>query len=107
MIVPATMGRLAVLPLAAVEWALVAWYVLYWDLFPKHSLRRLIPWAILILSVLGILILQIFIYKQITGVRQVSDDVFKVMLAAENFIGGFVLLYLLNRRKRRPAADRK
>lgn len=93
-------ARLSVLPLAVVEWGIVLWYFLYWDLFPKYSARRLIPWALFVLSVPAIVLLQIHIYKYIASVHRINDVVFKGALVFENAISVLLLFMILKRRKK-------
>ena len=52
--------RLTIILLVPIELGIVAWYFLYWDLFPKYSIRRLLPWLIFAVTGIGIPLLQIF-----------------------------------------------
>jgi membrane associated rhomboid family serine protease len=94
-----TTARLMITPLALVELAIVAWYFLYWDLFPKWSLRRLVPWMIFMISVGGIPFLQIGIYKQLASVAVVDDPFVALLIAAEGLLSAALMFYLLLRRR--------
>ena len=100
-------ARLAILPLALVELGVTAWYILYWDLFPKYSLRRLLPWLIFVLSGIGIPLLQISIYRLIAPAVGRIDDVYLAMtLAGESALAVVLMFYLLHRRRTRQISTR-
>ena len=91
-------GLLSIAPLALLEFGAVAWYLLYWDRFPKNSIRRLLPWLIFILSLVGIPILQIKIYQRVTSLDIVGDGVF-ILISLESVLAIALIFYLLVRRR--------
>jgi hypothetical protein len=99
-------ARLAILPLALVELGVVAWYLLYWDLFPKYSVRRLLPWLIFVLSGIGIPLFQISIYRLITSAVGRIDDLYLAMtIAGQSALAVVLGFYLLRRRQVRQNFD--
>jgi hypothetical protein len=92
--------RLAIILFIPFQLALVVWYLIYWDLFPKYSLRRLIPCVVFILSGIIIPLLQIFIYKTITGVASVDDIWVGIIVLIQSGAVVAVIFYLLLRRRR-------
>jgi hypothetical protein len=99
------LARLAILPLALVQLSIVAWYLLYWDLFPKYSARRLLPWLIFVLSGIGIPLLQIYIYRSITSVGRIDDLFVAITIVAQSVLAVGVGFYLLRRRQTRQISD--
>ncbi len=93
--------RVAILLLIPVELGIVAWYFLYWDLFPKYSARRLLPWVIFVLSAIGIPLLQIFIYRSIMSVAKVEDPYVGVVIFVESMLAVVLVFYLLFKRRSR------
>jgi hypothetical protein len=95
-------ARLAIAPLALVELGVVAWYFLYWDLFPKYSAQRLVPWLIFIMSVIGIPLLQIGIYRKLASAKEVDDVVVLLEIFLESLCSvGLIFVVLLIRRSRK------
>lgn len=94
-------ARVAILLLMPVELGIVAWYFLYWDLFPKYSVRRLLPWSIFIMSAIGIPLLQIFVYRAITSVAKVDDPYVGITIFAESILALALMFYLLFKRRSR------
>lgn len=93
--------RVAILLLVPVELGIVAWYFLYWDLFPKYSVRRLLPWLIFVLSGVGVPLLQMFIYKSITSTAKINDPYVGVIIFVESVMAVALLFYLLLSRRTR------
>ncbi len=91
--------RIAILFLVPVELGIVAWYFLYWDLFPKYSVRRLLPWLILVLSAVGIPLLQMLIYKSITSTAKINDPYVGIIIFVESVMAVTLLFYLLFKRR--------
>ena len=94
-------ARVSILFFIPVELGIVAWYFLYWDLFQKYSVRRLLPWSIFILSAIGIPLLQIFIYRSITSVAKVDDPYVGATIFAESMLAVALIFYLLFKRRSR------
>ena len=95
-------ARLAIAPLALVELGVVAWHFLYWDLFPKYSAQRLVPWLIFIMSVIGIPLLQIGIYRKLASAKEVDDVVVLLEIFLESLCSvGLIFVVLLIRRSRK------
>ena len=97
--IPLLEPRIAILFLIPVELGIVAWYFFYWDLFPKYSVRRLLPWLILVLSGVGVPLLQIFIYKLITSTAKIDDPYVNVTIFIESVMAAALSFYLLFRRR--------
>lgn len=93
--------RILITPLALVELGIVGWYFLYWDLFPKYSIRRLLPWVIFLASAIGIPLLQIAIYKDATSKQVVDDPFVSIVIFAESIASVALAFYLLLRRRSR------
>ena len=93
--------RVAILFLVPIELGIVAWYFRYWDLFPKYSVRRLLPWLIFILSAIGIPLFQIFIYRSITSVTKVEDPYVGITIFLESALAVALMFYLLLKRRSR------
>lgn len=91
------LGRLATLPLAFLEWGIVLWYLNYWDLFPKLSFKRLIPWFLVVLSIPTVILVQIFIYREITLSGAISDVVFKLILGLEQLVAVALVFWFKKR----------
>ncbi len=91
--------RIVILFLIPIELGIVAWYFLYWDLFPKYSVQRLLPWLIFLLSGVGIPLLQIFMYKSITSTAKVDDLYVGVTIFAESMLAVALAFYLLFKRR--------
>ena len=98
---PLLLPRVAILFLVPVELGIVAWYFLYWDLFPKCSVRRLLPWLIVILSGIGVPLLQLFIYKSMTSATKVDDPYVALTIFAESALAVALVFYLLSKRRSR------
>jgi hypothetical protein len=95
-------ARLAIAPLALVELGVVAWYFLYLDLFQKYSAQRLVPWLIFIMSVIGIPLLQIGIYRKLASAKEVDDVVVLLEIFLESLCSvGLIFVVLLIRRSRK------
>lgn len=86
-------------PLTLVELGIVGWYFLYWDQFPKYSIRRLLPWASFLISLIGIPLLQIAIYKDTTSKNAVDDPFIPILIFTESVASIALTLYLLWRRR--------
>jgi hypothetical protein len=91
-------GELLIALLVLVELGVVGWYFLHWDLFPKYSIRRLFPWSVLISSILGIPLLQIYIYRTITA-ETIVGDVMLLIISLESILSTALMFYLLLRRR--------
>jgi hypothetical protein len=93
--------RVAILFLVPIELGIVAWYLLYWDLFPKYSVRRLLPWFIFILGAIGIPLLQTFIYR--SSVTKIDDAFVEITIFVESALPVALTFYLLFKRRSRKA----
>jgi hypothetical protein len=100
-------SKIAVLPLSIVEWVIVGWYVLYWDLFPKYSLRRLIPWFLLLASVVAIPVAQALLYRRLTSTNKVEGWFVPITIFIESAISVGLVLYFLKKRRSQVGAERK
>ena len=94
-------ARLLITPLILVELGIVAWYLLYWDLFPKYFIRKLVPWVLFIFSVIGIPLLQIYIYREITSEKAVNDAFVPLVIFVESMASVALGFYLLLKRRSR------
>jgi hypothetical protein len=94
-------STLATIALAPVEMAVVAWYILYWDLFPKYSLQRIVAWLAFISTVVIIPLLQIELYKRINSLERIDDLFIGVLIFTESMLSVALLLFFLNRRRNR------
>jgi hypothetical protein len=94
-------SRILITPLMLIELGIVGWYFLYWDLFPKYSVRRLLPWAILLLSTIGIPLLQIAAYKDVTSQQVVQDPFVPILISTESAASVALAFCLLLRRRLR------
>jgi hypothetical protein len=92
---------LATIALVPVELAIVAWYILYWDLFPKYSLQRIVAWLVFISTVVIIPLLQIELYKRINSIKRIDDLFIGVLIFAESILSIALLFFFLNRRRNR------
>ena len=79
---------------------IVAWYFLYWDRFPKYSLRQLLPWLILFLSGIGVPFAQIWIYRRITSLGRIDDPYLGITIFAQSAMAIALAFYLLVKRRR-------
>ena len=93
--------RFTIILLVPIEIGIVAWYFLYWDLFPKYSIRRLLPWLIFVVAGIGIPLLQIFVYRSITSVTKIDDPFVFVVIFAESMMSVALAFYLLSKRRSR------
>jgi hypothetical protein len=93
--------RVAILFLVPVQLGIVLWYLLYWDLFPTYSVRRLLPWLILLLSGIGIPLLQISIYQGITSRAKIDDPFVGITIFIESALAVALMFYLLFKRRSR------
>jgi len=93
--------RAAILLLAPVPLGVVAWYLLYWDLFPRYSLRRLLSWFMLMLSVIGIPLLQMLIYRSVISVTNIGDGFVEITIFMQSALAVALAFYLLLRRRSR------
>jgi hypothetical protein len=99
-------ARVLITPFVLVELGIVAWYLLYWDLFPKYSIRRLVPWSLLILSAIGIPLLQIYTYRIITMEAAVNDVFVHLVIFSESVASAaFGFYLLLKRRSQKPGSE--
>jgi len=92
-------ARLLITPLILVELGIVAWYFLYWDLFPQYSIKRLVPWLIFIISLVTIPLLQIGIYRAITSVKAIEDIFVFLVIFLESLLSAALIFYLLLKRR--------
>jgi hypothetical protein len=97
--------RAVILLLAPLQFAIVAWYFLYWDLFPKYSVRRVVPWLLFVLSGIGIPLLQISIYRAITAVARIDDPFVSITIFVESMMSVALVFYLLRSRRMRREHD--
>lgn len=93
------MTRLIVLALGLSECMNAAWYFSYWDLFPKYSLRRLIPWLIFVLSGIGVPVAQILLYRGLTLTGRLEGLFVPVVVVAQSAITVAIALCMLKRRR--------
>jgi hypothetical protein len=93
------LAHLAVLLLAPIELGLVAWYLLHWDLFPKYSMQRLLPLFVLILSGIGVPLLQAFAYRVITSVTKINDLFVGATIFFQSMLAVALGFYLLFKRR--------
>ena|ERR1700678_2413057 len=93
------MPKLAVVPLCLIEWGIVGWYVLYWDMFPKYSPRRLIPWLLLLGCVVAIPVAQALLYRQLAWTSKVEGWFVPVTIFIESTMSAGLMLYLLKKRR--------
>jgi hypothetical protein len=91
---------LATLALAPLEFIAVAWYVSYWDLFPKYSPQRILAWIVFVCSTVIIPISQIQLYRRINAVQIVDGYYLYVLVFIESVISVLLIFYILVRRKR-------
>jgi hypothetical protein len=82
-----------------VQLILIAWYVLYWDKFPKYSARRLTAWFVLLFSVIAVVPIQLEIHEWITPVAKIEDNFLFAVIVLEGLASAGLLLYLLWRRR--------
>jgi hypothetical protein len=88
--------------LAPIEAGIVAWYFLYWDLFPKYSVRRLLPWLIfIIITGIGIPLLQISVYRSITSLTKIDDPFVFLVIFFESVTSAALAFYILVKRRKR------
>ena len=87
--------------LAPLEIAAAAWYILYWDLFPKYSFRRIVAWLLFIATGVVIPLLQIELYKRVNSIERVDDLFIGILIFAESVLSvGLIFFVLLKRRPR-------
>jgi len=91
--------RLLITPLIFAELGMVVWYLLYWDLFPKYSIRRLVPWLFFVASFIAIPLLQIFIYRRIASEKKIDDLFVPLVICFESITSVALGFYLLLRRR--------
>jgi hypothetical protein len=60
-----------------------------------------LPWFILILSAIGIPLLQIFIYRSITSVTKIDDPFVEITIFIESALAVALMFYLLFKRRSR------
>jgi hypothetical protein len=92
---------LATMALVPVELSFVAWYMLYWDLFPKYSLRRIVAWLLFIASVVIVPLLQIQLYKSINLIERADSLFISYLIITESVLStALMFLFLILRRLR-------
>lgn len=92
-------ARISITPFILVELGIVAWYFLYWDLFPKYSIKRLVPWLIFVASLIVIPLLQIGIYRKITSVKAIEDIFVFIVIFFESLFSVALIFYMLLERR--------
>ena len=93
------MSKLTIVPLALFQWGIIAWYLLYWDLFPKYSLRRLIPWILLLASAVGVPAVQALIYRRMASTNRVEGWFVPLTIIFESAVSVALALYILSKRR--------
>ena len=96
-------SKLVTIALAPVEMAVVAWYILYWDLFPKYSVQRIVAWLVFISTTVIIPLLQIELYKRMNALERVDDLFIGVLIFMESMLSVVLLFFFLNRRIKRKS----
>jgi hypothetical protein len=92
------LGRLAILPFALLELGIVLWYLTYWDLFPRYSLKRLVPWFISVLSIGGTALGQLRLYLWITSSTRLTDNFVYAVLFVQSIFSGLLIFFVLIKR---------
>jgi hypothetical protein len=96
---PVLVGRLAVIPLAFVEWCAVLVLLSCVDIYPKRSWQRVTVCVAFIVAVISIVAAQIHGYQWITSRRHATDDdVVGVVIIAENFFSFFLMVFISKRK---------
>jgi hypothetical protein len=96
---PMMLGRLLLLPLAAIQWAIV---LVYTGIIRRFRQDLRVRYASAFLSVClysGVVVSQLWLFSRITGIlRSTSDDYVFIILFVENLISIGLLLYRLKDR---------
>ncbi len=96
---PALLAWLAIFLGAPVQWSVALWYLGYWDLFPKYSLKRLIAWLLTVVILPGTVLVQYHVYRSILAAVCRSDVIFYSVTIVENTASISLLFYMLHRRR--------
>jgi hypothetical protein len=91
-------ARLSIVPFTFIHLGIIMWYFLYWDFFPKYSLRRLLPWLFLVISFVAIPLLQVAIYSKMVSVKAIDDPFVVLIIIGESVLSLGLIFYLLRRR---------
>jgi hypothetical protein len=87
-------GRLAILPLAFVEWGVLLWYLSSLWRFRDNFLKRFIVGAVSIATVFVVIFGQMEVYKTITSIpHPMTDNFFFIAFFIEHVISIFLIFY--------------
>ena len=89
-------ARLIALALAPVQWGMAWWYLRYWDLFPKMSIKRLVPWCLVFL--LNVVI-PVAIYRA-NSAAMYPDIVVSTIVFVDGIVFIVLLFFMLRGRSR-------
>lgn len=96
------LGRLAIIPFALAEWAVVVWYLRvlpgYRDNFPKRLFALVVTVAVFLIVVFG----QMDVYTMLTSVRDPinGDNFFFGIVLIQQIVSIFLSFYILIKRGR-------
>ena len=100
-------ARVPIILLMPLEIGIVGWYFWHWDVLPKYSVRRLLAWAIFMISAVALPLLQISIYRRLTASRRVEDPFVGIVILLESLISVFLAFYLVKKRSRLSEIGKK
>jgi hypothetical protein len=93
-------GRLAILPLAFVEWGVLLWYLSSLRRFRDSFLKRLIGGAVSIATVFAVIFGQMEAYTIITSMpHPMADNFFFIVFSIEHAISIFFIFYAAIKRR--------
>lgn len=98
---PGLLSTFIPIALAPVELSLVAWYLLYWDLFPKYSLRRIIAWLLFLATLVIVPLLQIELYKRLNSIERADSLFVSGLIILESVLSIALMFFILTHRKSR------
>jgi len=102
------LARLVIMPFALGQWAVVWWYLTYWDLLPRTSPRRYIAWLFAVLGSLGVPFAQMELYRRLAHARHLDGFVHGVIIV-ETAVSMVLVFYLLvtgKRKRQKPVSGK-
>jgi hypothetical protein len=77
------------------------WYVSYWNLFPKYSIKRVIPWLALVCLTASAPFIQMIVYREfaLNGTGPIQDQFVFGLIAAQGFLGVALIFWGLKKYK--------
>src|SRR5260221_307648 len=93
-------GRIAMLPFAPLEWAVLIWFMRFGHPHPRHSIKRVASWLSLLVILIATPFIQIYLYRFITSAGRIVDGFVPGVIIVEELICLGLLVWLVSRANR-------